>query len=236
VLHGFTGNPQSMRQIAETLANAGMAVDLPLLPGHGTDMSDLIDKRWNDWSSTAEKALDALEKRCDSVVVVGLSMGGSLACWLAEHRPEIRGLALVNPLVEPPDKSLRDLIAGMLESGETVAPGIGSDIAMPETAELAYPGLPLEAAISLFEAVDELAPRLADISCPVLVFTSRQDHVVPPTSSDLLRESVSGPVEQVFLERSYHVATLDYDALEIIRRIVEFASQHTGRPSKAPAS
>ena len=86
VLHGFTGNPQSMRPLAEALAAAGFAVDLPLLPGHGTDMSELLDKRWSDWCATAEQALTDLEKRCESVVVVGLSMGGTLTCWLAELR------------------------------------------------------------------------------------------------------------------------------------------------------
>jgi carboxylesterase len=219
-----------MRPLAEALAEAGLAVDLPLLPGHGTDMSDLIDKRWTDWSATAEKVLTDLEKRCESVVVVGLSMGGTLTCWLAEHHPEVRAIAVVNPMVEPPDNSLREMIAGMIQSGETTAPGIGSDIAKPDTVELAYTGTPLQAALSFFEGVDDVAKSLADITCPVLLFTSIQDHVVPPSSSEILRSSVSGPVEQVFLERSFHVATLDYDADEIIAGVVNFASDHTGTP------
>ena len=47
--------------------------------------------------------------------------------------------------------------------------------------------------------------------------TSPQDHVVEPGNSDILAEGVSGPVERVTLERSYHVATLDYDK-ELIER------------------
>jgi carboxylesterase len=228
VLHGFTGNPQSMRPTAETLASLGLAVDLPLLPGHGTDPSDLVDKRWEDWSGAAEQALDDLEARCEEVVVVGLSVGGTLACYLAERHPEIRGIAVVNPMVEPPADSLRELVGSMIDSGETFALGVGSDIAKPGIAELAYSGTPLEAARSLFLGVDEVAAGLARISCPVLVLTSRQDHVVPPTASDLLRESVAGPVEQVFLERSFHVATLDYDADLVTARIVEFVRSLIG--------
>jgi carboxylesterase len=222
VLHGFTGNPQSLRPVAEALASEGLAVDLPLLPGHGTDPSDLLDKRWSDWSNAAEQALSDLEKRCEKVVVVGLSVGGTLSCWLAERHAEIRGIAVVNPMVELPDESLRELVKSMLDTGEAFAPGVGSDIAKPGITELAYPGLPLEAALSLFDGVAEVASGLGNILCPVLILTSRQDHVVPPSSSDLLRESVSGPVEQVFLERSYHVATLDYDADEVTERIVAF--------------
>jgi carboxylesterase len=228
VLHGFTGNPQSMRPLAEALANEGLAVGLPLLPGHGTDPSDLVDKTWADWSEAADGALHDLEARCENVVVVGLSVGGSLTCWLAERHPEIRGIAVVNPMVEPPAQSFRDVVRGLLDTGEEYAPGVGSDIAKPGQTELAYSGTPLRAALSLFEGLDELAAGLQKISCPALVITSRQDHVVPPSSSDLLVASVSGPVEHVILEKSYHVATLDYDAEEITDRIVRFALGHVG--------
>ena len=33
VLHGFTGNPSSMRELAEAFASAGYHVELPRLPG-----------------------------------------------------------------------------------------------------------------------------------------------------------------------------------------------------------
>lgn len=42
VLHGFTGNPGSVRGVADALAAAGFTVELPLLPGHGTRVEDLI--------------------------------------------------------------------------------------------------------------------------------------------------------------------------------------------------
>jgi carboxylesterase len=227
VLHGFTGNPYSMRPVAEALAAKGLAVELPLLPGHGTDPSDLVDKGWSDWSEAAEQALAGLESRCESVVLVGLSAGGSLCCWLAENHPEIKGMAVVNPMVDPPAQSFRDVIAGILDTGEQYVAGIGSDIAKPEQTELAYASTPLAAALTLFKGVDEVSQHLDRITCPVLIITSRQDHVVPNESSDRLADSVTGPVERVFLEKSYHVATLDYDADEVTERIVEFAVSHT---------
>ncbi len=60
MLHGFTGNPQSMRGLALALADAGFTVEMPLLPGHGTDISDMLPTRWKDWSEAAETAYDEL--------------------------------------------------------------------------------------------------------------------------------------------------------------------------------
>ncbi|MGH9018496.1 MAG: alpha/beta hydrolase [Acidimicrobiales bacterium] len=225
VLHGFTGNPQSMRPLAEALGAAGYRVELPLLPGHGTSVQDMIPTRWSDWSAAAESAYSTLAVACPEVAVVALSMGGTLAMWLAERHGEIKGLALINPFIDPPAESFRDVLRGLLESGTEVAPGVGSDIAKEGVVELAYPGSPVAPALSFFEGVDTVAAELGGVTCPVLLLSSRQDHVVPSSSGDVLVAGVSGPVERVWLENSYHVATLDHDAEEIATRVLEFVAK-----------
>ncbi len=234
MLHGFTGNPQSMRGLALALADAGVTVEMPLLPGHGTEMDDMLPTRWEDWSVAAESAYTDLAARSDAVAVVGLSMGGTLATWLAERHPEIAGLALVNPLLMSPDEATVSAVQSMVDGGDEVAPGIGSDIAMDGAVEYAYEGLPLRAALSLFAAAGEVEAALESVTCPVIVFTSVQDHVVDPKSSELLVARAKGPVEQVVLERSYHVATLDYDKDEIEVRTVEFVTSVLAPTSSGP--
>jgi len=227
VLHGFTGNPQSMRGLAEAFAGAGFAVELPLLPGHGTAIEDMLDTDWGDWSSAAEAAYQDLCARSERVVVAGLSMGGTLTLWLAERHPEVAGIVLVNPAAEPPADSFREMLQGILDSGNPTMPAVGNDIADPDQTELAYDSTPVAPLLSMLEAGDEIAALLGSIECPVLLMNSPQDHVVPPSSSELIAERVSGPLERVTLERSYHVATLDYDKDEIERRAVEFANKVT---------
>jgi carboxylesterase len=227
VCHGFTGNPSSMRPLAEAFAAAGFTVELPRWPGHGTTLEDMLTTTWDDWSSAAEAAYAGLAARCERMVVAGLSMGGTLATWLATRHPEIAGLVLVNPAVEPLADSFVDVMKGILESGTAATPGIGSDIAKPGVAESAYPETPIAPLLTLIAANNAMAPSLGDIRCPILLLTSRNDHVVPNTAGDYLTERVSGPVERVWLERSFHVATLDYDAEDIERRAIEFARKVT---------
>ncbi len=140
-------------------------------------------------------------------------------------------MTLVNPFVDPPADSFREVLRGILDSGTEVAPGVGSDIAKEGSTELAYLGSPIAAALSLFDGIDEVAARLGRIACPVLLLSSRKDHVVPSSSGDVLVAGVSGPVERVWLERSYHVATLDHDAELVVSRTVEFVGDVLGSDS-----
>ncbi|MGQ0618211.1 MAG: alpha/beta hydrolase [Acidimicrobiia bacterium] len=225
VLHGFTGNPSSMRGLAEVLHHAGFAVDLPLLPGHGTSVEDMIATGWADWLGAATEALARLSGRLPDegrVVVVGLSMGASITAWLGGEHPGLAGLVCINPIVfEPPN--LRPVIQGFVDAGGVVIQTIASDIALPGVKESAYADTPLVPLLSLFEAADGMAERMGRIECPVLIMTSRNDHVVPPENSDVLAVAVKGPVERVFFDRSYHVATLDYDRDDVERLTVDFA-------------
>jgi carboxylesterase len=229
VLHGFTGSPVSMRPLAEALAAAGFAVELPRLPGHGTSPEDLALTTFDDWLAEAERALGVLQRRCAEgrVVVAGLSMGGALTLALGTTHPELAGIIPINaPCVGP--EGLAEGLHAMLAEGVEVMDSIGGDIADPDADEASYDQTPLRPLASMLEAGDAVRARLADIRCPVLVITSRQDHVVPPTDSDVIAASVSGPVERLFLEKSYHVATLDYDKAEVEAAAVAFATRVTG--------
>lgn len=227
VLHGFTGNPGSMRGLAEACVAAGFHVEMPQLAGHGTVMEDMVPTRWADWTADVEAAYRRLAARASRIVVLGLSMGGSLTLWAGTQHPEVRGLVCVNPATLPQPAEVLDMLKGMVESGQEVMDGIGSDIADPNTHETAYPGTPL-AALHSFQ-VDGLVPlsqKYGSLTMPLLL-TSVQDHVVDPGNSDALSQQYGGPVERVMLERSYHVATQDYDKDVIFGRSVEFVRKVT---------
>ena len=229
VLHGFTGCPQSMRGLANVFAAAGFAVELPLLPGHGTSVDDMVETDWSDWSAAAEAAYTELAARCERVVVAGLSMGGTLALWLATRYPEIAGLVLVNPAVGSPanGEAMRGPLVELLNSGEQLMAGLSNDLADPDATELAYDQTPIAALVSLLGGIEELYPRLSDVACPVLLLVSPEDHVVPPGAREALAATVAGPIEDVTLERSYHVATIDYDRELVEQRAAEFAERVT---------
>jgi carboxylesterase len=233
VLHGFTGSPQSMRPWATHLADAGFTVELPRLPGHGTRWQDMAVTRWEDWYAEVDRTFTSLRERCDQVFVMGLSMGGSLTLRLAENRPdEVAGIVLVNPAVhsERKDRHLLPFVRHVVKA----FPGIVNDIKKPGQDEGGYDKLPLNPAYSLQQAWATIKADITNVTCPVLLLHSREDHVVEPSNSAwILAHLRSADVTEVWLEDSYHVATLDNDAPLIFERSVEFVRRLAQAPSEA---
>src|SRR6185436_5459475 len=102
-------------------------------------------------------------------------------------------------------------------------PGVGSDIADPNEREIADERVPLKTFASLRAFQDLVRRDLPTVKQPIRIFTSRQDHVVNPRNSRYLLEHTSSPdIQQIWLDRSYHVATLDYDRQQIFDDSIAF--------------
>lgn len=235
VSHGFTGNPSSLRPWADHLAAAGYTVRLPLLPGHGGTWQETNKTRWPQWYATIESAFLELRERCERVFAVGLSMGGTLVTRLAEQHPdEVAGLVLVNPAYATRrfDAKFAPYITWAIKS----RPAIGGDIKKPGVDEEAADRTPVVAFASLQKLWKTTLKDLSAVRAPVLMYRSREDHVVDDLSAKLLKErAVNTTVREVILENSYHVATLDYDAPTIFAGSVEFIESLATAPDAASA-
>lgn len=219
---GFTGSPASLRPWADHLVSQGFRVSVPRLPGHGTSWQEMNQTGWPDWYAALDRALITLAGECRVVFVGGLSMGGALALRLAEmHEDLVAGLVLVNPALHNSDTRL--VLLPVLKHLTPSVAGITNDIAKPFADELGYDRTPLKALASMLELWDITIARLHRVRQPILLFRSLHDHVVDPASARILHERVHGAsITERLLHKSFHVATLDYDAEEIFAGSAEF--------------
>jgi carboxylesterase len=228
VLHGFTGNPSSMRGIAEAMVALGHHVEMPRLPGHGTTVEEMVTTGWSDWTGEVRAAHGRLADRADDIVVVGLSMGGSLTLWSGFELANVAGLVCINPATTPQEPAVLEMLQEMVDDGTEIAPAIGGDIADPDVQESSYDGAPLRPLLSFMrDGLMPMVDRYGELSMPMLLITSRQDHVVEPANSEHLAANFGGDVEHVWLERSYHVATQDFDRADIEKMTGEFVARVT---------
>lgn len=226
VIHGFTGSPVSMRPLAEQLAARGFRVEVPRLPGHGTHPRDMQRTRYPDWRAEVESVVDRLASQTERIVLVGLSMGGTLVLDVASSgKRAVAGVVCINPQIldrEGVAVKLSGLIELLLPLAPAALAGLRKDdIAKPGVSEQAYDWVPTASGNSLLRALPQVRSQLGALKCPLLVAHSRQDHSVPPQNSEQLLRLVPHATELV-LERSYHVATLDYDLELLAARISDF--------------
>lgn len=226
VLHGFTGSTQSMRYLGENLHRKfGFTVVGPRLPGHGTSPDDMETTTYHDWLAAAEAALVALAARKRKVFVTGLSMGATLTLNLAaRHGDTISAIATVAGAVGPLTEGFAEAL--LLNPAPRRLPGIGSDIKAPDVAELAYAEVPVAKMGDVAVLIAATHSLLSRITMPTLVIHGREDHVVPASNALRIVNAVSSSdIRLLWLNESYHVATLDNDKDLIVDRVGSFFTE-----------
>lgn len=227
VIHGYTGSPQSVHYLARSLAQAEYTVASPRLAGHGTTPADMATKTASDWIADVNAGVDWLKERCDTLFVTGLSMGGTLTLYLAAQYPELfKGIIPINPPIFVNNPALASL--AYMRGAPAEVPGVGGDIKAPGVIETSYPVIPvptIKELVTIMKITEEMLPY---VTCPALLITSREDHVVPPANGEYILSRISSQEKRIlWLEDSYHVATLDNDKDKIVQESIAFIREHT---------
>jgi carboxylesterase len=83
IIHGFGGNINEVKPLANFMKDKGFITYCPTLKGHIGDKKSLSSVSYKDWIESADNGLKYLLPKCDRVVVIGFSMGGLIGVHLA---------------------------------------------------------------------------------------------------------------------------------------------------------
>ncbi len=223
LLHGFTGSPLEMVPLAEALAQDGYTVRVARIAGHGTSPEDLASTTWQDWVASARVALDAMQTQCLDVAVVGLSMGGAIALYLAATATPRAVVALSTPV------RLRPVIARLARAVRPYVPyvpviaRVGPRSADVRPYRAGYPRIPLGATSDLARLLEHTVELLPRVRVPVMVAQGRRDWAIPAESGEAILGRVASEVRRLlWLRHSGHVVTLDVDRDELFGEIRRF--------------
>lgn len=187
-----------MSYLGDHLRRQGVSVALPVLAGHEGDPELFAASRFTNWMESAKKGLESLLEKHSNVVVVGFSMGGTLALGLAEQYP-VTGVVTISAPVflcrlfpyYSPDPRL--FLTGILQHCVTRVP---TSVARPESRRIApwigYEGEHHVAVLHSFkQGVADVRRRLGRITAPIMVVHGRSDRSVHPDNAWEIISNVS---------------------------------------------
>ena len=150
-------------------------------------------------------------------------MGGLVSLRLAETE-EVDAIVVVGtPLaLAPPIPQILPILRRFASSRSKKG---GSDIREP-AARARHPSLsvmPYSAVAELIALQSQVVPDLGRIRAPILVAHGRLDKTARPRDAQRILEAVGSSDKELFyLERSGHVATVDYDGPALARAAADF--------------
>lgn len=209
LIHGFAGSPAEIRPLVEYLAANGITVRAPLLPGHGTHPDDLRRTHWPAWVRAAEAELVVLRERYGTVHVVGFSMGGLVALYLAAHRE----VASVTTLSTPAK------LADWREILVPLARQLGSSDRHPT-----------DSIHSLVRLAKQVRKDLHRVTAPLLTIQGERDKWIAPESADYIRLHASSRVKDgILLPGRDHLIVLEQGRDEVCRAVHGWVARHAGQ-------
>nr|ATZ76875.1 esterase/lipase [uncultured bacterium] len=190
LLHGFSGSPFEMEPVVNLLNHMGFKhIKCPVLPGHCEDITSFKKTRFKDWVLSSEKEFLDLFHMGLKIIVIGLSMGGSIGMYLAERYPVAGLVTIASPVYlyrlfpfEGPSKLLP--LIGILRFIKPIVKTQTSKEAKKIAPFGGYDGVyPLHPLHSFIKGLKNIRYNLPLISCPLLVLHSPQDVSVPVSNA-----------------------------------------------------
>ncbi|WLD65551.1 alpha/beta hydrolase [Pseudomonas sp. OVF7] len=176
LVHGLGDSPGSFIDIATQLADRGYRVRTVLLPGHGTQPSDMLEVSLREWRLTVEQQVALLRKEVDLVYLGGFSTGANLVTDYAIDDPSIAGLLLFSPAFKS-DASFDWLLPWVAK----VKPWLRQPTSSaPQQTPLRYQNVPTNGFAQFYLSSAAVRHKLAlhGFDRPVLVVTAAHDSVV----------------------------------------------------------
>ncbi|MGD9784875.1 MAG: alpha/beta hydrolase [Hyphomicrobiaceae bacterium] len=246
LIHGLCGTPAEVRYVAMGLARAGYTVHCPTLAGHGGNRGEDTQTGWKDWLRSAEEALDVLRQSCDTVIVGGLCAGSLIGLHLAANHPEkVQAVALFSPTFRingwamPWYTKLFSLVrfkavAKLMHFPDAPSLGIKcprvrefvrTAISSSEGSEMGTCGTPASMVLEHRWLAKAAKAVMKKVKQPTLVVHSREDDYAALDNATFVQREMTGEVEMVVLDDSYHMVTLDKQRHVVVERTASFIAR-----------
>ncbi|GLC89407.1 alpha/beta hydrolase [Lysinibacillus piscis] len=187
-IHGFSGGPYEVEPFTAYLReHTDWLIEEPTLSGHGDElhMEGFTAKHW---LMDAELAYRALAKKVDEIMVIGFSMGGIIALYLAK-RYKVKKLVLLSAAAKyiSPKQLVKDFT--MLATEAYHRNLMNNELFLRYRHKFNH--VPLAATIEFMKLVRMVQPYYKDICIPVFIVQGKMDGIVPYRTAQFLYDTLT---------------------------------------------
>lgn len=232
-IHGFNGAPNHFADLPRQAADEGWYVRVMTLPGHGTYPHAFQQTTPDELLGGVIEELQQLHERFGTVVLLGHSMGGSLAVLAAAQTGLASGLILAAPYFgltrrlpfgPPPEWWIKKL--ARLIKWVPFPPRFHPIHRKSARQQItAYRWLHSDCGLTAMEVARRASDPevLEKARIPALLIQSRNDTVTCPVRGAECFARLQAPwTEVVWLENSDHIVFWDYEADLVTRAVLSF--------------
>jgi carboxylesterase len=219
-VHGFTGSPYEVEPLVSYLKqHTDWKIVAPVLPGHDAEGA-LLDVTYHDWIEAVEKELQSLMKECETIYVVGFSMGGLLAAFLAT-KYSIDKLVLLSAAAYY--VNVRQLLVDIKDMAVDGIKGQIRENILYGRYRKKIKSTPVSATRQFRLLVRYIRPYLKNVYNPTLIIQGECDGIVPTKSANYIYENIGTDEKKlVFLPDSPHHVCHGPDFHQLIEEVSHF--------------
>ncbi|MGX9136243.1 alpha/beta hydrolase [Rummeliibacillus sp. JY-2-4R] len=193
-LHGFTGGAYEIKAFSDYLEqNTNWTIHVPILSGHGEKLNlELFTAE--HWLMDAEIAYKRLLKEVDEIFIVGFSMGGIIAMYIA-LRYKVKALVLLSPAARyiRTKQFVIDLNGLFLDALH----GEHKDNDFFKLYERKVIDVPISSAAEFTRLVHKVSPYYEKITVPVCLVQGEKDELVPYTTAKYLYNKIASAKKEL---------------------------------------
>ncbi len=244
LFHSLSSGPQELQYLAHGLHRAGHTVQVPVLPDYSLGSPGQRLAGQADWVAAALAAFDALQARCDTVAVGGLSVGAVLALQVAAQRvAQVDALLALSTALDfdgwatPWSRRLLPFARWMPGAGDiglrmtapfgvkdtTLRGWIGAQVREAAGTTGAGAVLHVRDVLQVRRLAQDTRRRLPDITAPTLLLHAQHDDVASSHSADEVGRRIRSKhiTWQLFAD-SYHQLGIDSEKLQVLAAMRNF--------------
>lgn len=218
IVHGFAGGTYDEEGLANYLElNRNFDVYQYTLPGHRRNLSKVKSE---EWIKSSEDMIEWLiNKGYNKIYLIGHSMGGVIATYLASKYDEVKKLVLAAPAFHYLDVQNKNLnISESLKSIPKVVKTYGRD-------EIISRMLKLNISVirEFMTIVRDYYDYPNEITCPTLIIQGKNDNLVPLTSSEYVYNSIKSKNKNIiYIDNLTHDVFRGNNPEEIFKLVEKF--------------